>query len=41
MQDEKLDFQSKLEDNESKEHFFKEEIIKLKDSIEGKDLAIT
>jgi len=29
LQDEKLDFQSKLENNEGKEHILKEEIIKL------------
>lgn len=41
LQDEKLDFQSKLENNEGREHTLQEEICKLMDSISGKDVAIT
>jgi chromosome segregation ATPase len=41
LQDEKLDFQSKLENNDEREHNLKEEIVKLMDTISGKDMAIT
>lgn len=41
LQDEKLDFQSKLEKNDGKEHVLQMEIIKLQDVVNGKDTAIT
>ena len=40
LQDEKLDFQSKLENNDEKEHQLNQEICKLMDTISGKDTAI-
>lgn len=40
LQDLKLDYQSKLENNEGKEHVLQEEIVKLDDQVKGKDMAI-